>query len=942
MELNYNFDKPAVVKDWNKSVREGTFIPVGHVILTYEEIEATGASGSVGKLQRFKANKAGIVEKLLVPKGEVIKRGTPLLLLGPCKHPTVMKDMCAECGMDLRKLDEPKQQASVSMVHSVPELRVSMEQAQKLGKVDEDRLLDKRKLVLLVDLDQTLIHTTNDNVPNNLKDVFHFQLWGHGTVWYHTRIRPYTQQFLENISKLYELHICTFGTRQYAYAIAHHLDPSKKLFSDRILSRDECFSQNSKTANLKELFPRGDHMVCIIDDREDVWNFAPNLIHVKPYHFFRHTGDINAPPGLSKKDQDDKTGFQFEGDKVDSKSPSSSKESDTKSGLASSDTNDAEASLEKLNVREVATDLNLSEDDESDNIDTEKDDVAVDADMEESNDDELLKAKLAVNTTTNNVEDASKPAQEKKGEEEIGNVSNDTAVVEKANSETTPSKIPEMPAGEEVEKMNSETTPSKIPEMPAEEEVEKKNSETTPSKIPEMPAEEEVEEPSAVPEKIEEDGDTNPEKLVSTDENNTDQLEKNIIKSTDTETDGGSSASKVIEVEDPDDYLLYLEQILKSIHDAFYSLYDDMGKRKETSVPDVKIAIPYVRKKVLKNFSIVFSGVVPTHVPLTSSKAYQIAIHLGAHVSEKIIPPNKPGSSSSMSIETPTTHVVAARMGTAKVNEARRYKGMHIVTPEWLWTCAERWEHVEEKLFRLDKAKSVRRNPPAHCSSPDFRREKFEPIGPIDGPDEQQPSTSKGPKPGVRKERTPSGRFMDSINPLLSFSADEIDTMAHEVDDIINESASSSSDDEEEIQKEKERAARRRSSRSLSGQDRQNVLEDPSTSEMTKESMSSSSSSSGSSNEDNDSAFGLTSECHRKRKRYQKTETETEDEPISAKFRRGEPLPSDIDSLNLMNSSSDDDAGDDGNGNEEDEWMAQALERELDDNSQSQEGFNMR
>ena len=38
-------------------------------------------------------------------------------------------------------------------------------------------------------------------------------------------------------------------------------------------------------------------MVCIIDDREDVWNFAPNLIHVKPYQFFKGVGDINAPPG---------------------------------------------------------------------------------------------------------------------------------------------------------------------------------------------------------------------------------------------------------------------------------------------------------------------------------------------------------------------------------------------------------------------------------------------------------------------------------------------------------------------------------------------------------------------------------------------------------------------------------------------------------------------
>ena len=37
-------------------------------------------------------------------------------------------------------------------------------------------------------------------------------------------------------------------------------------------------------------------MVCIIDDREDMWNSAPNLIRVKPYQFFKGVGDINAPP----------------------------------------------------------------------------------------------------------------------------------------------------------------------------------------------------------------------------------------------------------------------------------------------------------------------------------------------------------------------------------------------------------------------------------------------------------------------------------------------------------------------------------------------------------------------------------------------------------------------------------------------------------------------
>jgi RNA polymerase II subunit A-like phosphatase len=41
-------------------------------------------------------------------------------------------------------------------------------------------------------------------------------------------------------------------------------------------------------------------MVIIIDDRADVWNFSPNVIQVRPYRYFRHTGDINAPEGFRK------------------------------------------------------------------------------------------------------------------------------------------------------------------------------------------------------------------------------------------------------------------------------------------------------------------------------------------------------------------------------------------------------------------------------------------------------------------------------------------------------------------------------------------------------------------------------------------------------------------------------------------------------------------
>ncbi|KAL1116434.1 hypothetical protein AAG570_004908, partial [Ranatra chinensis] len=212
-----------------------------------------------------------------------------------CSHPVVINELCAECGADLQKEAPNSTAATIPMVHSIPQLKVSREQAQQLGRADTERLLKEKKLVLLVDLDQTLIHTTHDNIPNNLKDVHHFQLLGCAqNAWYHTRLRPGTARFLSEMYRFYELHICTFGVRPYAHTVAHILDKDARLFSNRILSRDECFDYNSKVANLQALFPCGDELVCIIDDRVDVWNFSKNLIPVKPYQFFRTTTDIQV------------------------------------------------------------------------------------------------------------------------------------------------------------------------------------------------------------------------------------------------------------------------------------------------------------------------------------------------------------------------------------------------------------------------------------------------------------------------------------------------------------------------------------------------------------------------------------------------------------------------------------------------------------------------
>jgi len=198
--------------------------------------------------------------------------------------------------------------APIQMTHDNTALTVSEKEATRVEEDAKRRLLAGRKLSLVVDLDQTIIHATVDPTvgewmedkdnPNHeaLSDVRAFQLVDDGPgmrgCWYYVKLRPGLESFLQNISELFELHIYTMGTRAYAQHIASIIDPDRKLFGDRILSRDESGSLTAK--NLHRLFPVDTKMVVIIDDRGDVWRWSPNLIKVSPYDFFVGIGDINS------------------------------------------------------------------------------------------------------------------------------------------------------------------------------------------------------------------------------------------------------------------------------------------------------------------------------------------------------------------------------------------------------------------------------------------------------------------------------------------------------------------------------------------------------------------------------------------------------------------------------------------------------------------------
>ena len=218
-------------------------------------------------------------------------------------------------GLNYRR--ESSGEQTYATLHSSASVKVSRAEAERIDRESTTRLLEERKLALIVDLDQTIIHVTVDPTvrewaqdvtnPNweALSDIVAFQLGADGKTvshapealhkddaksfatggdedgcWYFVKLRPQLTSFLAALAAKFELHVYTMGTRSYADCICRIVDPTGKLFGARILSRDENESMAQKS--LARLFPVNTSMVVIIDDRADVWSWSPNLIKVEP------------------------------------------------------------------------------------------------------------------------------------------------------------------------------------------------------------------------------------------------------------------------------------------------------------------------------------------------------------------------------------------------------------------------------------------------------------------------------------------------------------------------------------------------------------------------------------------------------------------------------------------------------------------------------------
>ena len=99
------------------------------------------------------------------------------------------------------------------------------------------------------------------------------------------KLRPFVRTFLEQASSLFEMYVCTMGTRCYAKAAVKLLDPDSKYFSSRIIVREDFNGKDRKNLDLVRGQERG---IVILDDTEIVWSdHTENLIVVGKDVYFR-------------------------------------------------------------------------------------------------------------------------------------------------------------------------------------------------------------------------------------------------------------------------------------------------------------------------------------------------------------------------------------------------------------------------------------------------------------------------------------------------------------------------------------------------------------------------------------------------------------------------------------------------------------------------------
>ncbi|CAI9278610.1 unnamed protein product [Lactuca saligna] len=207
-----------------------------------------------------------------------------------CTHPGTIVGMCFKCG---EKMDK-KTGVAFRYIHKV--LRLTKDEITRLRERDLKNLFSQKKLCLDLDLDHTLLHSTQItdltqeegylmNQSEHTQDALRESLFKLDSIQMLTKLRPFVHTFLKEASELFEMYIYTRGGRAYALEMVNLIDPKKVYFDSRVIALTDCPKTHHKTLDVVLV---QETAILILDDTERVWGKKDkeNLILMERYHFF--------------------------------------------------------------------------------------------------------------------------------------------------------------------------------------------------------------------------------------------------------------------------------------------------------------------------------------------------------------------------------------------------------------------------------------------------------------------------------------------------------------------------------------------------------------------------------------------------------------------------------------------------------------------------------
>jgi len=195
-------------------------------------------------------------------------------LFGSCSHSCLFKGMCVDCGHSLVSVEKTKDYINLEWLIGNSSIIVSKDYATNIMfQKDQQNSFEKKKLKLVLDLDETLIHSFKrkfqqqiqkqienendlmeiDEECSQIIDGFQDSSFIIGSFIYSVVFRPGLEEFLNEISVYFDIYVYTHGTAIYSENIMKLLKKRIEMKRFQFNIQGLLSRQNSKTKPQKSL-----------------------------------------------------------------------------------------------------------------------------------------------------------------------------------------------------------------------------------------------------------------------------------------------------------------------------------------------------------------------------------------------------------------------------------------------------------------------------------------------------------------------------------------------------------------------------------------------------------------------------------------------------------------------------------------------------------------